>query len=216
MKTSVYNQKGEEVKQIELPKTIFGIDINFDLIHQIVVSQFSNKRQNIAHTKTRNEVKGGGRKPWRQKGTGRARHGSIRSPLFKGGGVTFGPRNEKNYKKIVPEKMRKKALFMVLSGKFKDKEIIFIDDIEPKDSKTKSMKEIVNNLPLESKNTLILYPEYNEKIIMGSKNIPEIKVMSAKDINAAELLSFKFLIIPEKSIKIIENTFLPKKTSNIK
>ncbi len=214
MKASVYNQKGEEIKQINLSKDIFGLDVNFDLVHQVVVSYSSNKRQKIAHTKTRNEVRGGGRKPWRQKGTGRARHGSIRSPLFKGGGVTFGPRNDKNYKKIIPDKMRKKALFMALSGKFKDNEIIFLDDINLSEPKTKSAKKIIDNLPIESKSALILLPKKNDNLIVGIKNIPKIEAIPAKDINAFDLLSFKFLIILEQSVKVIEDTFLSEKANS--
>ena len=110
MKTEVYNQQGKKVGQTILPKEIFEVPMNADLVHQVFISHTANQRQNSAHTKNRGEVRGGGRKPWRQKGTGRARHGSIRSPLWKGGGVTFGPRNEKNWKKDIPKKMKRKAL----------------------------------------------------------------------------------------------------------
>ncbi len=210
MKVNLYNQKKEKVKQIDLPKEIFDVEVNPNLVHQVIVSQASNKRQKSAHAKTRNEVRGGGRKPWRQKGTGRARHGSNRSPIWKGGGVTFGPRNEKNYEKTIPDKMRKKALFMVLSGKLKDSEIIFVDDINPGDSKTKSMKKIMDNFSMDSKSSLILCPKQDKNIIMGARNIPKTETMSAKDINALDLLSFKFLIIPEESIQVIKETFLPE------
>src|SRR3990167_5955176 len=117
MKISIYNQAGEKTSTMNLPKEIFEIKFNADLVHQIAVSLSANKRQISAHSKTRSEVRGGGKKPWRQKGTGRARHGSIRSPLWKGGGVTFGPRKDKVYEKDVPKKMRRKALLMVLSEK---------------------------------------------------------------------------------------------------
>ncbi len=208
MKTSVYNQQGQEIKKIELPENIFGLDINEDLVHQVVVCQMSNRRQNSAHTKDRSEVSGGGKKPWRQKGTGRARHGSIRSPLWKGGGVTFGPRNEKNYKKNIPNKMRKKALFMVLSGKLKDNQIIFVDNIKIEKTKTKEVQQIINNLPINNKKALIVLPEKDNNLVLGARNINNIETVSAKDINALDLLSFTYLIVLEESIKVIEKTFL--------
>jgi large subunit ribosomal protein L4 len=207
MKVTLYNQQGQEIKKIDLPEEIFGVDINTDLIHQVAVCQASNRRQGSAHTKDRSEVRGGGKKPWRQKGTGRARHGSIRSPLWKGGGVTFGPRNEKNYEKIVPKKMRQKALFMVLSGKLRDNELFFIDDIKPENEKTKSMKTIISSLPIDSGSLLILTPVKNEKIILGTRNIPKTEAMLVKNINVIDLLSFKYLLVPEESIKIIQENF---------
>ena len=129
MKVSVYNQEGKEVGKVLLPKEIFEVKVNPDLVHQVVVCQMANRRQPIAHTKDRGEVRGGGRKPWSQKGTGRARHGSIRSPLWIGGGVTFGPRKEKIFKKKIPKKMRRKALFMVLSGKAKENLLLVLDKL---------------------------------------------------------------------------------------
>ena len=119
MKVDLYNQEGKVTGQVELPKEIFDIELSKDLVHQVVVSQMANRRQGTAHTKDRGDVSGGGRKPWRQKGTGRARHGSTRSPIWKGGGVTFGPLNSKVYKKIVPKKIKRVALFMVYLKKQK-------------------------------------------------------------------------------------------------
>ena len=124
MKIKVFNQNKEEKGEIELPKEIFEIEVNSDLIYQVVLAQRGNRRQGTAQAKMRGEVRGGGRKPWRQKGTGRARHGSTRSPLWRGGGVTFGPRADKNYKKRIPKKMGRKALFMVLSAKAKENLIL--------------------------------------------------------------------------------------------
>ena len=129
MKVKVYNQNKDEVGEIQLPKEIFEIEINSDLIHQVVLAQEGNRRQGTAQAKMRGEVRGGGKKPWRQKGTGRARHGSTRSPLWRGGGVTFGPRADKNYKKKISKKMGRKALFMVLSAKAKDNLILVLDNL---------------------------------------------------------------------------------------
>jgi large subunit ribosomal protein L4 len=207
MKVPVLNQKGEKVKEIVLPEEIFNVEINQDLVHQVVLSQRANQRQGSAHTKDRSEVSGGGRKPWRQKGTGRARHGSIRSPLWKGGGVTFGPRNEKSYKKRIPQVMKRKALFMVLSGKLKDNEIFFIDDLKTETFKTKDFQEIIKDLKL-TKTNLFLLPQVERRIILGLRNIPGTKTVLASNINVLELLSYNSLIILEDSIKKIKETWL--------
>ncbi len=208
MKVPVYNKQGEEVKQIELPEKIFAMEVNSDLVHQVVVSQMSNRRQGTAHTKDRSEVRGGGKKPWRQKGTGRARHGSIRSPLWPGGGVTFGPRNEKDYKKRIPKEMKKKALFMVLSGKLKDKEILFVDDFKMEKPKTAPVKSLVEKLFKEKGKTLILLSDSDKNLILGARNIPGIETMLARNINAMDLLMFKNLIFSEDGVKEIEKTFI--------
>lgn len=208
MKANIYNQKGEKTGEMELPKKIFEIKMNSDLVHQILVSQMSNRRQNIAHTKDRSEVSGGGKKPWAQKGTGRARHGSIRSPLWKGGGVTFGPRKEKNYKKEIPDKMRKKAMFMVLTEKAKGNFLIIIDEIGSKSGKTKEIFGIMKNFPCKSKSAIIALPEYDKKSFLASRNIPKTKTMEARELNAMDLLNYKYLLMPKKSIEVIEKTFI--------
>src|SRR6185437_9448180 len=129
METKIYNIEGKETGKMTLPENIFGLPWNADLMHQVVVSMRSNARHSIAHTKDRGEVRGGGKKPWQQKGTGRARHGSSRSPIWKGGGVSHGPRKEKLYAKVLPKGMRRKALLVALSRKYKDGEIIFLDKL---------------------------------------------------------------------------------------
>jgi len=146
MKASLYNQEGEEIKKVDLPSEIFDIELNSDLVHQVVVAQMSNSRKVIAHTKDRSEKRGGGRKPWRQKGTGRARHGSIRSPIWRGGGVTFGPTKDRNFSKKINKKMKQGALLMTLSSKIKEDEFVLLDKIELTEGKTKLMNEMINNL----------------------------------------------------------------------
>lgn len=208
MKTDIYNQKGEKIEEMDLPKKIFDVPMNSDLVHQVAVSQMSNQRQVLAHTKDRSAVKGGGKKPWRQKGTGRARHGSIRSPLWKGGGVTFGPTNQRNFKKAIPKKMKRKALLMVLSAKAKNNFFI-LDKIVLEKTKTKIMADIMKNFLKENnKSCLIVLPKNEKDIIRAANNIPKIKTIEARNLNCLDLLSFKSLLMPKEAIKVIEETFI--------
>lgn len=210
MKYPVLNYQGEKVSEIDLPKELFDIPLNQNLVWQVIVSQRSNRRQSIAYTKDRSEVSGGGRKPWPQKGTGRARHGSIRSPLWKGGGVTFGPRKEKNFKKKIPKKMRRKALFMVLSEKAREKLLILLDKLEMEKIKTKIASNIFRNLVKNSKKTLLVLPDNEKKIILSFRNIPNLKIEQAKDLNCLDLLNSKYIIMPVKSIDVLKKTFIKK------
>jgi large subunit ribosomal protein L4 len=207
MKITVYNQEGKEVGDITLPKEIFEVEFNADLVHQIMVSMSSNQRQNCAHTKNRAEVRGGGKKPWRQKGTGRARVGSNRSPIWRGGGITFGPRNEKNYEKAVPVKMRRKALLMVLSEKAKANELVILDKIELEKGKTKEMAVSLKKLPCKDQRTLIALPNYDKKIVLAARNIKKTSIEDARNLNVLDLLNSKYLLITKDSIKTIEKTF---------
>lgn len=208
MKIKVYNQKKEEIEEIELLKEIFEIKLNTDLVHQVVLVQMANQRQGSAKAKTRAEVRGGGRKPWRQKGTGRARVGSIRSPIWRGGGVTFGPIAEKVFKKRIPKKMRRKALFMVLSVKAKENLLLVLDKLEIEKPKTKEMAKVLNKLFLKKGSGLIVLPKINKSIILSVKNIPKTGTIQAKDLNVLDLLSYKYLVMPKEAIKIIKETFL--------
>jgi len=208
MLVPTYNQKGEKIGQTRLPSEIFDVKINPDLVHQVVVSQMANRRKVIAHTKDRGEVRGGGRKPWRQKGTGRARHGSIRSPLWRGGGVTFGPTKERVFKKIIPKKMRRKALFIVLSGKVKNNLLILLDELKIEQSKTKLIAEILKRLPCRQESTLITLPDYDKNLILAARNVPKVATLCSRDLNALDLLTFKYLVMPKESIKVIKETFL--------
>ncbi len=227
MLVNTYNQIGEKTGQTRLPSEIFGVKINPDLVHQVVVSQMANRRKVIAHTKDRSEVRGGGRKPWRQKGTGRARHGSIRSPLWRHGGITFGPTKERVFKKEIPKKMKRLALFMVLSAKVKNNLLVLLDKLKIEQPKTKIISEIIENLKcsallkisspkanklkienFKGESCLIALPELDKNIILAARNIPEIEVLQAKDLNCFDLLTFEYLIMPKESIKVIKETFL--------
>jgi len=207
MKIDVYNQIGEVTGSTNLPKEIFEVEFNADLVHQIAVSLSANKRQISAHAKIRSEVRGGGKKPWKQKGTGRARHGSTRSPLWKGGGVTHGPRKDRIFEVEIPKKMRRKALFMVLSQKAKDNQLIVLDKIELENGKTKEMAKSLAKLPCNNYTTLIALPNYDKKTFLASRNIKKTSIDDARNLNALDLLNNKYLLITKDSIKTIESTF---------
>jgi len=211
MKYPVYNQEGKEAGEMTLPKEIFEVQMNSDLVHQVFVSQNSNMRQNSAHTKNRGEVRGGGRKPWRQKGTGRARHGSTRSPIWVGGGVSGGPRNERNYIREIPKKMKKKALFMVLSEKAKNNLLVVLDKLEMADSKTKAMASLIKKLPAGETSRLVLYSDGANKVFLATRNIKKTGVSQARNLNITDLLKYKYLLLDKDSIKEIEQTFTKSK-----
>ncbi|MCK5713583.1 MAG: 50S ribosomal protein L4, partial [Hyphomicrobiaceae bacterium] len=171
--------------------------------------QNSNRRQVLAHTKDRSEVRGGGRKPWRQKGTGRARVGSRRSPIWKGGGVTFGPTNERNFKKDIPKKMRRKALLMVLSSKAESNTLILLDELKSKE-KTKQMAELLNKLPCKDQTSLLSLTGIEKETILATRNIPKTQTIQTKELNVLDLLNHKYLVMPKEAIKIIQETFISK------
>lgn len=209
MKSILYNQKGEKVGEVQLPKEIFNISLKADLLHQVVRYYESLQREIIAKAKDRSEVRGGGRKPWRQKGTGKARHGSNRSPIWKGGGVTFGPITEKKYQKNINKKMLNKALKGTLSKKLKDEEILFLDKIETKDEKTKSVSDIINKLSkikkdIKNKKIIFILNKKDEKFLKASKNIKKAFTIPSNSLNAHFLLKAKYLVIEKDAIKNIK------------
>ena len=206
MKVSVYDKEGKEMVQTVLPKEVFGLEMNSDLVHQVAVAQSANRRQVIAHTKDRGNVRGGGKKPWRQKGTGRARHGSRRSPLWRGGGTTFGPTKERNFKREISRKMRRKALFMVLSAKAKDNSLFVLDDLMVESPKTKLIAGILNKLPIKG-SCLIILPKRDEKLERAAANLKNTGIIGAKDLNVMDLLSYKYAVLPKEGIKVIKETF---------
>ncbi|MBU3964366.1 50S ribosomal protein L4 [Patescibacteria group bacterium] len=216
MKIDVYNSIGEKSGQMELPKKVFDRDPNPDLVHQAVISMQSNKRNVIAHTKDRSEVSGGGKKPWRQKGTGRARHGSSRSPIWIGGGVTFGPTNKRNFKMVVPKKMKKMALFSILSDKVRNQEISVIDNLTIEEAKTKTINKILTNLlnkiyPEQKKgkkrafkSVLIILDKKDDKLIRAVRNIPKINIIDVRNLSILDAISTQRLIFLKDSIKTIK------------
>lgn len=217
MKTDVYNTSGEKAASTDLPKEIFGLAWNSDLVHQVVTAFQSNQRTPVAHTKDRSERRGGGIKPWKQKGTGRARHGSIRSPLWVGGGVTHGPLNEKNYEKKVNKKMRSKALFTVLSKKHALGEVLFLDSLPLAEGKTKEALSVVETLSkikgfekLANKKgnvALIALDEVNASTERGFKNVDTVSLSRIENMNALDAMNHAFIVIinPEKSIEFLKS-----------
>jgi len=209
MLVDVFDKQNNKVDTVELPDKIFNIRWSPDLVHQALVIQLANRRLPWAHTKDRSEVSGGGRKPWRQKGTGRARHGSIRSPLWKGGGVTFGPRKEKIFTKKINKKMNRLAIFSVLSKKIKDNEVKIIDKFDIPTKKTKEYHKILKNLvDLRSKTLLISSSTNNiHKLITNIKNVDAI---SAQSLNVYDLLKNKNIILEKSAIEEIEKHYFKK------
>lgn len=211
MEAKVYNQTGKEVSSVKLPEDIFGLSWNEGLVHQVATSMMANARTPIAHAKNRGEVAGSGIKPWRQKGTGRARHGSRRSPIWVGGGVSHGPRNERSFSTKINKKMKTKALFTVLSHKFKDGEVIFVDDLSFKTPKSKDAKTILASLSKikegsalgRRKNAaFIALAGKSETVKKSFSNFGNLEVGEVKDLNVLDLLQYRCLVLanPEKSI----------------
>lgn len=213
MEQTVYNQKGKETGKIKLPEAVFGLAWNADLVHQVVVSMMSSSRHSIANTKTRGEVSGGGKKPWQQKGTGRARHGSTRSPIWVGGGIAHGPRSDKNYDRKVNKKAKTKALYTLLSKKFKDGEILFIDSLSFKAPKASEAKDTLmafskikgfEKFATKPKNVAILsVDKKTPEVTKSFKNFGNVEVEELRNINPVSLLNHKYLVIanPSESLK---------------
>jgi large subunit ribosomal protein L4 len=212
MEVAVYTQAGKEAKKLALPEEIFGVKWNGDLVSQVLYIQASNRRAGTAHTKDRSEVSGGGKKPWQQKGTGRARHGSSRSPIWRHGGVTHGPRNDKNYKKTLTESMKRSALFALLSAKVRDGKVLFVDSVENTDGKTKSAEGVMKNLSVapgfktitykKVGNVLMTAPKLADAEKKGFRNLPYVTFANLSHLNPLDIANTRYLIItnPEETI----------------
>lgn len=217
MEAKIYNQKGAVAGEISLPAKVFAAKWRSDLVHQVVQSMTSNKRAGTADTKDRGEVRGGGKKPWKQKGTGQARHGSSRSPIWVGGGVTHGPLSDKNYKRKISKSMRAQALFSVLSKKLKDGEILFVDTLTTTGIKTKDAAKTFENLmkvsdwkaSADAKKPRVLTALFgrNEKAEKSFRNLPQLEMVFVKNLNPADILNYKYLLIenPVESVKFLES-----------
>lgn len=216
MEAQVFTKDGAASGKVTLPESVFGVAWNPTLVHEVVVAMQSNARAGTAHTKDRSEVAGGGKKPWRQKGTGRARHGSRRSPIWTGGGITFGPRSEKDYSKKVNKKVRAKALASTLSKKQADGEVLFVDSLAFDAPKTADAKKIITALAAGSKHAdlatkrknaaLIVLTERNEEVEKSFRNFGNLYVAQVKDINPVDLLTYKYVIVstPQDALAALE------------
>jgi large subunit ribosomal protein L4 len=215
MRADIYNTDGKKTGTVELPDRVFNASWSADLVHDVVVAMQGNKRFNIAHAKDRSEVRGGGRKPWRQKGTGRARHGSIRSPIWRGGGATFGPRSERDFSKKINKKARAASLAMILSRKLKEKEILFVDSVSLDAVKTAEAKKMLASLSkaedfgslVEKKKNVayIATVGKDENVIKSFQNMGNVVVDEVRNVNSLDLLTYKYLIIsnPAESVEVL-------------
>lgn len=223
MKAKVYNKMGEAVGEITLPDHLFNVSFSPGLIKQLIYIKTTREHHGKAHTKTRGEVRGGGRKPWRQKGTGRARHGSIRSPIWTGGGITFGPRVLEIKPKKINKKARRKALAVVLSQKLKKGNILFIKDMSLKEAKTREALKILQNLlsllPDNKKDprgakvltkTLVIYPSKDENARLALRNLPKVTYTTADQLNAMTIIRYRNIIMNAACVKTLEDTYATK------
>ena len=230
MNTKLYTAEGTEAGTIELPASVFEVVWNADLVHGVVIAMQGNARAGTADTKGRGDVRGGGKKPWKQKGTGRARHGSSRSPIWVGGGVAHGPKSEKDYSSKINKKMRMKALASVLTKKFADTEMIFLSDLAMTEPKTTLGKSIIKalatgtghaDLATKRKNAAVLVLANRDEAIEKSfRNFGNIEVMQVKDINPVDLLTYKYVIMAQSTgvVALLEKRIAPitPKTVNVK
>ncbi|HLM84101.1 MAG TPA: 50S ribosomal protein L4 [Candidatus Bathyarchaeia archaeon] len=209
IKFPVYNLKGEKVKEIELSEKVFGAKKNDALLHQVFVSQYANRRVVLAHTKDRAERAGSGIKPWRQKGTGRARVGSVRTPVWRKGGVVFGPTKDRNFKKDVPKKMGRIALAVALSGKVRDKELFLVESLAMGEAKTKMVHEAIKNMKIKG-SVLIGFSEKEAVAKRASRNLPKTSNIDVKNLNVFDILNSKYLLMSEEGLKVLDEKYKAK------
>lgn len=202
-KVQVYNNEGKATSEMELSPAVFEVPSKESVVHQVYNAILANARLPWADTKGRGEVSGGGKKPWKQKGTGRARHGSIRSPIWKGGGITFGPKTVRSYKQKVNKKMNRKAVAMCLSDKITENKFIVLDSLSLS-GKTKEFSNLRASLAGAGKSTLILIKEVDQPLIRASKNVAKCDVRRAIDVNVADLLNHQYVIVTKESVEVLE------------
>jgi large subunit ribosomal protein L4 len=201
VKAKVYNSLGEMIEEKELDAKFFGVKVKPEVVQQVVEIQMANSRTVLAHTKGRAEVRGGGKKPWKQKGTGRARHGSSRSPIWVGGGVTFGPTKERNFEKSLNKKVKKLALQMVLADKLNHDRLILIKDLALTEGKTKLLASIIKKLPVTGKSTLIALDVKDEKIFLAARNLVKVNINGVANLNIVDVLKNEYFLLPVSAVE---------------
>jgi len=201
----VQNIEGKQISQVELADDVFGIPVKPSVLHEVVTMQLSNRRSGTAAVKHRSDIRGSGKKLFRQKGTGRARRGDIKSPLLRGGGVVFGPDN-RNYSYKVPKKVRKLALKMALSSKLSENELVVLDQFELEETKTKKIVDVLKTLKL--KNALIVTEKHNDHLELSARNVPDVKVLRSEGLNVYDILKYRMLVLLEPAVKNIEGRLL--------
>ncbi|HCP08430.1 MAG TPA: 50S ribosomal protein L4 [Candidatus Moranbacteria bacterium] len=207
----IYNLEGKEIESLELNDSVFGLPKNDDLVHQVFVSLTANQRQVLAHTKNRGDRAGSGIKPWAQKGTGRARVGSSRTPTWRGGGIAFGPRSDRNFSKKINKKMNAKAIATVLSGKLKDSELIIVEKMDLAEKKTKNMSAAMKKLNFKGR-ALIAFGDNELEMMRVTSNLPKVNNISVKKLNVLDMLNNKNLILSKESVRFLEEKY--KKLAN--
>ncbi|HNW55600.1 MAG TPA: 50S ribosomal protein L4 [bacterium] len=215
IKYKVYNQQAEVVGEQQLTEKVFGLTVNQTLVHQAMVAQLANSRDVLADTKDRSEVSGGGKKPWKQKGTGRARAGSSRSPLWIGGGVTFGPTSDRNFSQKINKKMLAKAICMIFSDRVASHDMIIVDDLEVKESKTKEMKVMVDSLlaaeisgtKVARPRTVVLTGPSLESVKLAGRNLDRVQVLNNQNINVVSLLRANKIIISQQAVNDLQKRY---------
>ena len=205
MTQTVLNIRGEQVGDVELDPSIFGVDVNVAVLHQAIKMQLANARQGTASTKTRGDVAGGAAKPWRQKGTGRARQGTTRSPLWIKGGIAFGP-HPRSYAQSMPRKMRRLALKSALVTKLQDERLIVVDDLSLPEPKTKDMIATLQSVGA-GPSTLVVLAEHNSNVELSARNLPGVKTLLANNLNVADLLNYEYLLLTRPALEVISATY---------
>ena len=205
-KLDVYNVEGKKAGNIELDEAVFGVEKNDALVHQVYVAQAANRRSGSAHTKIRSERRGGGKKPWKQKGTGNARTGSIRNPIWRGGGITFGPLKNRNFKKSINSKMKQKALLIALSEKVRGDKIRVIDSLNVADNKTKIVAGMIANMGIE-KSMIIGFSIDESGSYVAARNVNRVNAMETNQLNVYDVLNSEYLVLSKDSVEQLTNKY---------
>jgi large subunit ribosomal protein L4 len=210
-KVNLYSKEGKKLAEIELNSKIFDVEFKQGPVHEAAVAALANSRKAYAHAKDRSEVRGGGRKPWRQKGTGRARHGSVRSPIWVGGGITFGPSKERNFSVKINKKIKRKALLMALSERAREKGVIVVEDLKIDEPKTKHISKIINSLPALDRRVLVVLGAPDKKFMQAVKNMEKVHAIGANNLNILDILKYPKILFTKEALSVLDELYSLKK-----